>query len=143
MFVLLKSRVFFRDLDVRPVEGVYAVEEGTWRWTAKRFALQVTLPLEQRCTGFTLDLYVPQAAVTARPVNVTAFISGAVVGSAARAEEGIMQLTGTLPETALHEPVLRIWLEVDGNGCKPDADGRELGLCLPLSAQGRIPLSVY
>jgi len=143
MFVLLKSRVFSSGLEALPVEGVYAVEEQTWRWTARHFVLQVILPLEQHCTGFALDLHVPQAAVDKRPVSVRASIGDAVVGSASRAAEGTLRLTGTLPETTLHRPVLHISFEVDNNGLQSGSDGRDLGLCLPLAEGGRLPFTVY
>ncbi|MBL8219407.1 MAG: class I SAM-dependent methyltransferase [Bryobacterales bacterium] len=143
MFVLLKSRVFSNGLEALPVEGIYGVEDGTWRWTAKHFVLQVILPLEQHCTGFALDLYVPQAAVERKPVSVTASIGGAVVGSGSRAAEGTLRLTGTLPETTLHRPVLHISFEVDNTGLQSGTDGRDLGLCLPLAEGGRLPFTVY
>lgn len=85
----------------------------------------------------------PQAAVEKQPVSVTASIGDAVVGSGSRAAEGTLRLTGTLPETTLHRPVLHIFFEVYNSGLQSGSDGRDLGLCLPLAGGGRLPFTVF
>ena len=47
-------------------ERFYASEDNIWRWTSKRFLLQVILPLEQHVTAFSLELFVPAAIVQPR-----------------------------------------------------------------------------
>ena len=52
MYLLLKSRVRFPDLEVQPLRGWFEVEEDSGRWTAKQFSLEVTLPKETPLSEF-------------------------------------------------------------------------------------------
>src|ERR1035438_9261623 len=82
MFVLLKSRVHFPELHIRPADGWYPLEES-FRWTAKRFALEVVLPLEKPFSGFSLSIFVPRQIVQAgRPVSLSCRIRDQQIGRA-------------------------------------------------------------
>ncbi|MGD0299245.1 MAG: hypothetical protein ABSE86_19240 [Bryobacteraceae bacterium] len=136
MFVLLKSRVHFPELHVRLAEGWHPLE-GAFRWTAKKFALEVVLPLEQPFAGFTLSVFVPRQVVQAgQPVSLSCRIRDQLVGTAEYATSGFYEFEGELPPFALHEPMLRLDFTVESAFVSDEGDGRELGICVPADASG-------
>jgi SAM-dependent methyltransferase len=131
MFVLLKSRVYFPELHVRLEEGWHPLE-GTFRWTAKSFALEVVLPLEKPFSGFSLSIFVArQIAGVGRPIRLSCKIRDQLVGSAEYASGGSYEFAGKLPAFALHEPALRLNFTVESEFVSDESDGRELGICVP------------
>jgi hypothetical protein len=131
MFVLLKSRVNFPELHVRLQEGWYPLE-GSFRWTAKSFGLEVVLPLEKPFSGFSLSVFVPRQTVQAgRTVRLSCSIRDRVVGAAEYAAGGFYEFVGELPPFALHEPILRLDFSVESEFVSDESDGRELGICVP------------
>jgi tRNA (mo5U34)-methyltransferase len=131
MFVLLKSRVHFPELHVRLAEGWYPLE-GSFRWTAKSFALEVVLPLEKPFSGFSLSVFVPRQIVPAgRTVRLGCSIRDQLVGAGEYAAGGFYEFRGELPPFALHEPVLRFDFTVENEFVSDESDGRELGICVP------------
>jgi tRNA (mo5U34)-methyltransferase len=134
MFVLLKSRVHFPELHVRPADGWHA-PEGSFRWTAKSFALEVVLPLEKPFSGFSLSIFVPRQIVRAgQPLSLSCRIRDQLVGTAEYAASGFYEFEGELPPFALHEPVLRLDFTVESEFVSDESDGRELGICIPAHA---------
>lgn len=130
MFVLLKSRVHFPQLHIRVTEGWHPLE-GSFRWTAKNFALEVVLPLEKPFSGFSLSIFVPRQIVAAgRPVSLSCRIRDQIVGTAEYAGSGSYEFVGELPPFALHEPVLRLYFTVESDFVSDESDGRELGICV-------------
>jgi hypothetical protein len=139
MFVLLKSRVHYPDLDVRLVDGWHHLEES-FRWTAKRFSLEVVLPLEKAFTGFALSVFIPEAVVAAGPVSLACRIRDQLVGTAQYATGGCFEFVAELRPFALHEPVLKLDFTVEtgfsaGHGID---DPRELGICVPVQTTGAV-----
>jgi hypothetical protein len=131
MFVLLKSRVNFPELHVRLQEGWHPLE-GSFRWTAKSFGLEVVLPLEKPFSGFSLSVFVPRQTVQAgRTVRLSCSIRDRVVGAAEYAAGGFYEFVGELPPFALHEPILRLDFSVESEFVSDESDGRELGICVP------------
>ena len=149
MFVLLKSRVRYPELQIRPLDGWYEPEEDAWRWTAKRFSLEVVLPLEQPVAGFALSISVPEVLVAdTQRITVSCRIGGEAAGSIAYDAPGKSEFTGQFPPFAAHEPILRLDFAVDSSFCLSSGDPRELGICVPLldSTQKqthRIPFRVF
>ena len=129
MFVLLKSRVHFPDLHVRLAEGWHPME-GAFRWTAKKFALEVVLPLEKPFSGFALSIFVPRQVVQAGRIVFSCKIRDQVVGTAEYGAGGFYEFSGELPPFALHEPVLRLDFTVESEFVSDESDGRELGICV-------------
>lgn len=133
MFVLLKSRVHFPNLEVRLGGGWYALE-ASFHWTGKHFSLEVVLPLEKPFTGFLLPVFVPPALMTAgRPVSLSCRIRDQIVGRSQYAEAGAFEFFGELPAFALHEPVLKLDFTVDSDFSPGASDPRELGICVPVN----------
>lgn len=137
VFLLLQSRVSFPGLQARPIEGWYGAEGNDFCWTAKRFTLQIVLPLERHFTGFSLPLYIPEAVLPS--ITVAAYIGQEQCAETTFTTEGVQQLRGVLPPTALHDPDLTIAFRVTSTLNHPD---RELGICVPLE-NGSIPLRVF
>lgn len=134
MFVLLKSRVHFPELHVRPADGWYPLE-GSFRWTAKSFAVEVVLPLEKPFSGFWLSIFVPRQILGAgQSVSLSCRIRDQIVGTAQYAASGFYEFVGELPPFALHEPVLRLDFAVQSEFVSDESDGRELGICVPADA---------
>jgi len=129
MFVLLKSRVHFPDLHVRLAAGWHPME-GAFRWTAKKFALEVVLPLEKPFSGFALSIFVPRQVVQAGRIVFSCKIRDQVVGTAEYGAGGCYEFSGELPPFALHEPVLRLDFTVESEFVSDESDGRELGICV-------------
>jgi len=149
MFVLLKSRVRYPELQVRPLDGWYEPEQDSWRWTAKRFSLEVVLPLEQPVMGFSLSINVPEGvAEDTQSITVSCSIRGERVGSATYEAPGPVEFTGKFPPFAAHEPILRLEFCVNSSFGVPSGDLRELGICVPLldftqKNTHRIPFRVF
>ena len=149
MFVLLKSRVRYPELQVRPLDGWYEPEQDSWRWTAKRFSLEVVLPLEQPVAGFALSIGVPEGVgANTQSITVSCSIRGERVGSAAYEAPGPVEFAGKFPPFAAHEPILQVEFSVNSSLCVSSGDLRELGICVPLldfaqKNTHRIPFRVF
>ena len=114
LYVLLKSRVRYPELQVRPFCGWHAQEQDSWRWTAKQFSLEVVLPLETPLSSFVLSARIPeQVLASVRPLALSCQIRGELVGAMNCATPGPIEFHGSLPPFALHEPRLRIDFNVD------------------------------
>lgn len=137
VFLLLQSRVSYPNLQVRLGRGWYASEGRNFTWTAKLFTLHLVLPLEQHFSGFSLDIYIPEAALPW--IKLEAYISGQLCGQAAYSAEGIQPFSGILKPLALHEPMLVIEFRVTS---ALQHSGRELGICVPLENDA-VPLRVH
>lgn len=144
MSVLLRSRVHFPQLSVRLLDGWHAAEQG-YRWTQKRFSVEVVLPLETPLSGFSLFMMIPDALVAGnRAVSLCCTISGHAVGTQCYSAAGVHLFKGDLPPFALHEPILGLSFEVD-SAFHSTTDARELGVCVPLTGEGldRIDFRVF
>jgi hypothetical protein len=140
MFVLLKSRVHFPDLDVRLLEGWHPVEQA-FRWTKKAFSIEIVLPLERSLTSFSLPVIVPDALIMkARWIGLSCTINGSLVGSSRYDRPGTHVFEGILPEFSLHEPVLKLSFEVHSDFEAPLGDERQLGVCVPIGSSKRNPI---
>ncbi len=137
IFVLLKSRVHYPGLEVRLADGWHPLEES-FRWTAKRFSLEVVLPLEKPFTGFALSVFIPADVIAAGPLSLTCRIKDQLVGTTQYSTSGSFEFVADLPPFALHEPILRLDFTVDtGFSAGPGFDDpRELGICVPVETTG-------
>jgi hypothetical protein len=79
VFVLVKSRARYPGWQVQAIEGWHAAENDAFRWTAKRFALDVTSPGPVR--EFALRFWVPEAALVSGPVRLSCTIAGHPAGT--------------------------------------------------------------
>lgn len=124
--VVVKSRTRHPGLHVHLLEGWHAVEENAFRWTAKRFSLEVTLP--ERANEFALRFFLPDAAYGSGPVRVSCTTSGQPAGAMTCESSAALEFRGRFPFEAV---TLQLDFSVESN-FQPPGDGRELGICVPL-----------
>jgi SAM-dependent methyltransferase len=133
MFVLLKSRTRHPELQVRPLEGWHAPEEDRWRWTSKRFSIEVILPPQVRSSEFALRFTVPEEVVVAAgaEVGMACRIDGRQVGSISCRTAETVEFRGRFPESVAAGARVTLEFAVDSSFA-PARDGRELGVVIPL-----------
>jgi hypothetical protein len=134
-FIVGKSRTRHPGMHVRALDGWYGVEDGAFRWTARRFGLAVTLAEPAR--EFALRFFVPDAVVANGPVRVACQIDGLPAGSITCDRADGMEFRGRFPSREISQ---RLEFTVE-SGYRPDGDARELGICVPI-LQGKVPLRV-
>ena len=138
IFVLLKSKRLHPEFYVRPLDGIYPVEESGWRWTAKQFHLEVTVARDLPPSEFALRFVVPAAVLQAgAPVMVTCSIGGHPAGSLSIEEADEFEFRGKFPP-AFNSP-LRLDFSVESQ-FQSENDRRELGVILP--GEGGIPFRI-
>ena len=126
VFVLAKSRTRHPGLQVRALDGWHAEENDAYRWTARRFSLEVMLPEPAR--EFALRFFLPQEAVAGAPVRVACSIGGVAVGAITCDRVEGLEFRGRFPG---QDAVMRLEFTVDSQ-FQPAGDERELGICVPL-----------
>jgi hypothetical protein len=130
IFVLLRSRTRHPELWVRPLEGWHAVETG-WRWTARRFGLEVALP-QSATAEFALRFTVPDVVLAAgAPVRMTCCSEGMLLGTISCEAAETIEFRGRFPEGTPPGAVLRLEFEVE-SGFRPEGDTRDLGVIVPV-----------
>lgn len=145
-FVLLRSRARHPELLVRPLEGWHAPEDG-WRWTAKRFSLEVALPTAQSTAEFALRFTVPGVVLAAgAPLRLTCRCGESPLGSISCDTPQTIEFRGRFPEATPPGAVLRLEFEVHSSFQAP-GDARDLGVIVPLAGEGqshtqRIPFRI-
>ena len=125
-FVVMKSRTRHPHLHVRLLEGWHTAENDAFRWTAKQFALEVTLP--ERAYEFALRFSVPDAVYGSGPVRVSCAIAGQPAGAITCESPDTLEFRGRFPFEAI---TFRLDFTVENN-FQPAGDARELGICVPL-----------
>ena len=124
LFVIVKSRTRHPGLHLRLLEGWHATEHDSFRWTAKRFSMEVTLP--ERAHEFALRFTVTEAMCGA--VRVSCAISGQPAGSITCESPATLEFRGRFPFEAITH---RLDFTVESK-FQPPGDTRELGICVPL-----------
>jgi tRNA (mo5U34)-methyltransferase len=148
MFVLLKSRTRHPELHVRPIAGWYAPEQDEWRWTSKRFSLQVNLPQTEPVSEFALRFNPPEMVFAkSEPFRLQCHIEGDLAGSISCETADTVELRGRFPERTAPGAVFRLDFTVESSYRPPAGDARELGIVVPLLDRGhantsRIPLRI-
>lgn len=147
IFLLLKSRRRYANVHARPLQGWHPAEEDSWRWTAKRFAIEVVLPHGGVTREFALKFLVADAIIQASgEIKIGCHIAGQSAGSMTFDQAGITEFRGILPPCASDDPVVTLEFTVE-NSYQSDKDPRELGVLVPLlssahSATTRLPFWV-
>jgi len=140
-YVIVKSRTRHPGIHVRPLSGWHPIENDTFRWTTKQFALEVTLP--ERAFEFALRFAVPQVALASGPVRISCFASGQQAGAITCESPEPLEFRGRFPSEAT---TVRLDFTVESQ-FRPAGDARELGICVPLldprqQSTQRIPFRV-
>ncbi len=126
VFILAKSRIRHPGLHVRPLEGWHPAENDEFRWTAKRFALEVAVP--ERACEFALRFMVPEALAASGPVRLSCTISGQPAGAITCDSPETLEFRGRFPVEA---DTYRLDFTVESR-FRPAGDARDLGICVPL-----------
>jgi tRNA (mo5U34)-methyltransferase len=135
VFVVAKSRTRHPGMHVRTLDGWYQAEEGGYRWTARRFGLEVTLAEAAR--EFALRFFVPEAMVASGVVRVSCRIDGLAAGAITCHRADGMEFRGRFPSREITQ---RLEFTVE-SGYRAEGDARELGICVPV-VSGRVPFRV-
>jgi SAM-dependent methyltransferase len=125
-FIIAKSRTRHPELRLRLLDGWHNVEDGAFRWTAKRFSFEVTLP--EPSSEFALRFSVPDAVSRSGPVRIACASSGQPVGAITCDSPGTLEFRGRFSSAAL---IHRLDFTVESGFAAP-GDARDLGLCIPL-----------
>jgi hypothetical protein len=126
VFIVAKSRTRHSGLQVRHLEGWHDLEDESFCWTAKHFALQVTLP--EPASEFALRFSIPPAVSRSGLVRISCAVSGHRAGAITCDSPGTLEFRGRFPFEAL---TVRLDFTVESN-FQPAGDTRELGICIPL-----------
>lgn len=126
VMVIVKSRTRHPGLHVCALDGWHGIENDGFRWTAKRFSLEVALP--EPAHEFALRFSVPEVALASGPVQVSCTIAGEPAGAITCDTPEAIEFRGWFPGKALS---YRLDFTVD-SGFQPAGDARELGICIPL-----------
>lgn len=130
--ILAKSRTRRPGLAVRLLGGWHAVEDNAFRWTAKQFSLEVTVP--ERAHEFALRFFLPDAVCSSGPVRVLCSISGQEAGRITCVSSEPEEFRGHFPFESLF---YRLDFTVD-SFFQPPSDQRELGICIPVNPSSRL-----
>jgi hypothetical protein len=147
MFILLKSRLRHPELLVRPVYGWFEPESNAWRWTARRFGLDVVLPADSASSEFALGIEIPGAVLgVSERVRVACNIDGAPAGAVTCTRSGAAELRGRLPSLSAGRTI-RLDFIVESDYSPAGMDTRDLGVIVPLldESQGnqyRLPFRI-
>jgi hypothetical protein len=113
------------------VEGFYGVEDGSWRWTSKHFAVDLGVPPEAKKNGAALhfSLTVPEVALKANPaLALSASIGETLILAAKYKKAGAYEFVGDVPATALQADHVRVDFTLDKSFSPGGADTRDLGV---------------
>jgi tRNA (mo5U34)-methyltransferase len=147
IFLLLKSRTRYPDLHVRVISGWHEVEQDAWRWTMKRFSLEVVLPKDRPAREFALKFTVPEVVIAGSPtVRIKCSIGGEPAGSIMCDSPCTIEFRGVFPESALAKPEIVLDFEIESSFASP-GDERDLGILVPLLdrlhvSTGRLPFRI-
>ena len=130
--LLLRSRIRFPELHARPLDGWHDIENDAWRWTNRRFSLEVTLPQEPVAREFALKLVVPEPVLSATgTMAVHCHVGGIPAGELTCCSPGEIEFRGTFPPRNNRGERLKLEFTVD-SGFSPQEDRRDLGIVVPL-----------
>ena len=111
------------------LKGWHTIEDGTWRWTERRFALALKTPAAGKPATLEMSFALPQAVVAKlRSVTLTAKVNGAALPGQTYDQPGEHLYRREAPAAALAGEVVRVDFELDRALPPTDADRRELGL---------------
>ncbi len=114
------------------LEGFYGLEQGVWRWTAKKFvvALQAPSGVEGQNTELEFSFTLPESVISRlKQIKLTARVNGTEVGSETYAQPGEYVFTKPVPAGLLRGgEAAKVEFELDKALPPGEADKRELGL---------------
>ena len=129
----LASTIYAGDPNVAThfLKGFYDIEDNSWRWTGKEFAVELAAPLhsEQKGAQLVLRLAVPEAVIQkTNTVQLSAAIQGYKLEPQIYAKAGKYTYTRDVPADKLQNDVVRIDFAVDQTLPPTELDKRQLGI---------------
>jgi len=126
VILIVKSRTRHPDLHVRLLEGWYPAENNAFRWTAKQFSLEITLPADAK--EFALRFAVPEVVLGSGTVRLSCLAAGEPAGTISCESPEPVEFRGRFPSQAT---TVRLDFSVESKFVA-QGDRRELGVCVPL-----------
>lgn len=130
----LLSSVHMGDPRATPqlLDGFYGLEQGVWRWTARKFTVAVQAPAggAGQETQLEFKFTLPEAVISQlKSVTLTARVNGVEVGSETYQEQGEYVFAKPVPPNQLAGgEAVKVEFEMDRALPPGEADKRELGL---------------
>lgn len=113
------------------LEGFYALEGNTWRWTAKKFSVVLRAPAAATEKGATLrlKLNIPEAVASRiGPQTLTAEAGGVTLAPERFEKEGDYEYVREVPAHAFRRDSLIVQFAIDKTLPPGEVDQRELGI---------------
>jgi hypothetical protein len=113
------------------IAGFWALEQGKWRWTARKFAAVLLPPPGSRQNGTTLRLqfFIPSQVVDKLgPLTLRASVGETSLESERITVGGALSYTSYIRPSLIGSNLLPIVFTLDKALPKSDTDGRELGM---------------
>lgn len=130
-FCLLESRQCPR-YSVHLLDGWHPLEQNSFRWTEKRFSIEIKRPHLIQFSTFCFNFRLPSPG----PVTLSAKVNGSDMPPATLRTEGAQSYSIQIPRQAIQAGAIRIDFAIDK--CLPAGalDERELGLLVPFWRPG-------
>jgi len=130
---MLASSIYAGDPNVAShfVKGFYEVEENSWRWTGKEFAVDLSAPLhsDQKGAQLAMKLAVPDAVIQKlASEKLSASIAGFMLEPQIYSKPGQYTYTRDVPADKLQGDVVRVDFTLDHTLPPSERDIRELGI---------------
>jgi hypothetical protein len=109
--------------------GFYGIENGKWRWTARRFGVVLQPPAGSMASGavLKLKLYIPEASLQKLgPMTLSADVGEVTLAPETFNQPGILSYSRDVSPGLFGPNLLPVVFSFDKALAPPDADGREL-----------------
>jgi hypothetical protein len=114
------------------IEGFYGLEQGVWRWTARKFVVALQAPSggAGQDTQLEFSFTLPETVISRlQAITLTARSNGTEIGSETYTQPGEYVFTKPVPAALLQGGgAIKVEFELDKALPPGDADKRELGL---------------
>jgi len=137
VFCLLRSPAVDRDWTVALLEGWHQMEDGHFRWTARRFSVRLTMARPAPWRMLALSFHLPERHLRALgPVTMQASVNGRALDAQTFAAPGDQRYLARLPEGLAECGSLEIGFELDKALGPTPQDRRELGVVVSFASPG-------
>jgi SAM-dependent methyltransferase len=128
-FCLLRSRFADDKVNVLLGKGWHDLEEGGWRWTARRFALRLESNRQASTNEIVMNLYIPEVLINAHgPVTLFANANGRDLTPQKFTAAGQFEYRQSLSPLSTGDTDVRIDFALDKALAPEPSDDRERGV---------------
>ena len=117
-------------LEKQLISGFYDLEEGKWRWTARKFAVVLQPPAGSERTGATLrlKLYIPEAQIQRLgPMTLNANVGEHLLAPEKFMKGGLLEYSQNISPALISANLLPVVFTFDKALPPSPSEGRELG----------------